>query len=80
MIPAHNALAAPVPALIVPDGAIVYTLLPFPPALVTVAVPSHPGTQLGSVLVLIAKVNNAGPVMVTEVVPTQLLASVAVIT
>ena len=66
--------------MIVPLGAIVYTLLPFPPAVVIVAVPSHPGTQLGFVLVLIANVNNAGPLIVTLVVPIQLFPSVAVIT
>jgi hypothetical protein len=50
IVPEHNALAAPVAGLIVPLGAMVYV----PPAIaVTVAVPSQPGTQLGSVLAVI---------------------------
>jgi hypothetical protein len=55
--------ALPVEALIEPEGtvgAIVYTFVPLPPAAVTVAVPLLLGTQVGSVVVLIAKVNTGG--------------------
>ena len=76
-MPAHKALEAPVAALIVPLGAIVNTLLPLPPAVVMVAVPSQPGVQLGFVVVFTDKVSTAGSVIVTLVVPTQLFPSVA---
>ena len=59
VIPAHKALAAPVNGSIVPLGAIEYV----PPAIdVTVAVPSHPGTQLGSVLAVILITGEPGVV------------------
>ncbi len=77
VVPAHSALVAPVAALIVPPGAIVNTLLPLPPAVVIVAVPSQPGLQLGFVVVFTDKVKGAGWLIVNETVPTQLLPSVA---
>ncbi len=76
VMPEHNALAAPVAALIVPLGKIVYT----PPAsAVTLAVPSHPGTQLGFVLAVILITGEFGAVNNTVVAPVQPLASVTVI-
>jgi hypothetical protein len=80
VMPAHNTLDAPVDGFIVPLGAILYTFVPFPPPDVNVAVPSHPGLQLGLVVVFTANVNCAGPTIVTDTVPTQLDASVPVIT
>ena len=63
-------------ALIVPLGKIVYT----PPAIaVTLAVPSHPGTQLGFVLAVIVITGDAGVVNNKVVVALQLFASVTVI-
>lgn len=73
--------ALPVVALIEPDGtvgAIEYTFVPLPPVDVTVAVPLLAGTQVGTVLVLIAKVNTAGCVITNVVVPTHDKALVAV--
>ncbi len=73
--------ALPVVALIEPDGtvgAIEYTFVPLPPVDVTVAVPLLAGTQVGSVVVLIAKVNTAGCVIANVVVPTHDKAFVAV--
>jgi hypothetical protein len=73
--------ALPVVELIEPDGtvgAMVYTFVPLPPVDVTVAVPLLAGTQVGTVLVLIAKVNTAGCVITNVVVPTHDKAFVAV--
>ncbi len=66
-------------ALIVPLGKIVNTLLPLPPPVVIVAVPSQPGTQLGDVDVFIANVNKAGPLINTVDVAVVNAASVTVI-
>ena len=65
-------------ALIVPEGAMVYTFVPLPPVDVTVAVPLLLGTHVGTVDVLIAKVNTAGCVITNVVVPTHDKALVAV--
>jgi hypothetical protein len=73
--------ALPVVALIEPDGnvgAIEYTFVPLPPVDVTVAVPLLLGTHVGSVVVLIAKVNTVGCVIANVVVPTHDKALVAV--
>ena len=76
VIPAHSALAAPDAGLIVPLGAIEYV----PPAIaVTVAVPSHPGTQLGSVLAVILITGDAGVTNCTVVVALHKFTSVTVI-
>jgi hypothetical protein len=57
--PEHKALAAPVTGSIVPLGAMEY----IPPAIaVTIAVPSQPGTQLGSVLAVILITGEPGVV------------------
>ncbi len=75
-MPEHNALEAPVAALIVPLGKIVYT----PPAIeVTSAVPSQPGIQVGFVLDVILITGEFGAINNTLVVPVQLFASVTVI-
>ena len=73
--------ALPVVALIEPEGtvgAMLYTLVPLPPVDVTVAVPLLLGTQVGSVVVLMAKVNTGGSVIVKLTVPTHDKALVAV--
>ena len=54
-------------------------MVPLPPVVVIVAVPSQPGLHVGFVVVFIAKVSTAGSVIVTDVVPKQLFASVPVI-
>jgi hypothetical protein len=76
VIPAHKLLAAPVAALIVPLGKIVYTL---PAIAVTLAVPSQPGTQLGFVLAVILITGEFGAVNWIVVFPVQPFASVTVI-
>ena len=57
VIPSHNALKSPVVELIVPLGVIVNTLVPLPPVVVIVAVPSQPGIHDGCVELFIAIVN-----------------------
>jgi hypothetical protein len=70
-------LLLPFDELIVPDGAMVYTFVPLPPAAVTVAVPLQLGTQVGLVDVLITNVNIVGSVITNVVVPTHDKALVA---